>query len=451
MYPIHTLWLGLLLCAHTALPAQKTLTVNLRFQNCTAAPKIFTFDGAGFAEFQTGVGENGTYVFTLPAAAPRFYYVGADMGNHTPVILGSEPNVQLVGDCANLRAVTVVNSPLNDQYIALRNEFGRLNNLAQQANLAYRGAMNNPAALPGAKAELAEVDNIRQRLLDSLRTANPFLAQIAALNTYLSFPNHGEGRYPNELMYFVAEYFRFVDWTQPALNQLPWVFESYKAYTTTLLGVNLPNAQLKTFLEQSMAPIAAGSGAHKLALSGVLAALRAKNNPNFVPFAEVFIKQFGASDPASVASLQQEVRDLNGFVEGGEAPDFAQATPDGDMLSLHSLRGKVVLIDFWASWCGPCRAENPNVVRMYNEYRERGFEILGVSLDRARDRWLQAIEQDGLTWLHVSDLKGWQNEVAQRFSVSSIPHTILLDAEGRIIARGLRGAALEAKLAEIFN
>ena len=120
-------------------------------------------------------------------------------------------------------------------------------------------------------------------------------------------------------------------------------------------------------------------------------------------------------------------------------------------MSLTDFRGKYVLVDFWASWCRPCRAENPNVVRVYNQYKDKGFEILGVSLDKSKDAWLKAIEQDKLTWKHVSDLKFWQSEAAQLYGVSSIPYTILLDPEGTIIAQNLRGASLERKLAELLG
>ena len=139
-----------------------------------------------------------------------------------------------------------------------------------------------------------------------------------------------------------------------------------------------------------------------------------------------------------------------GLNVGKKAPLFSQADPDGKMISLESFRGKYVLIDFWASWCGPCRQENPNVVRTYEKYKAKGFDILGVSLDNNKARWLKAIEDDQLTWTQVSDLKYWKNEVAVQYGVQSIPANFLLDKEGKIIAKGLRGAALDATLDKIF-
>lgn len=136
---------------------------------------------------------------------------------------------------------------------------------------------------------------------------------------------------------------------------------------------------------------------------------------------------------------------------GGMAPEIALQSPDGEVIKLSSLRGKYVLIDFWASWCGPCRQENPNVKRVYDKYHSKGFEIYGVSLDKDGNKWKGAIQQDGLTWLHVSDLQGWSCSAAVTYKIHSIPATILLDKSGRIIAKNLRGQALEAKLHEIFN
>lgn len=138
---------------------------------------------------------------------------------------------------------------------------------------------------------------------------------------------------------------------------------------------------------------------------------------------------------------------------GATAPVFAQADTNGKVISLASFRGKYVLVDFWASWCGPCRRENPNVVKAYNQYKDKNFTILGVSLDRpnAKDRWLTAIHKDGLAWTQVSDLKFWQNEAAQLYGVQAIPQNFLLDPQGRIIGKNLRGNDLKEKLADIFG
>ncbi len=133
----------------------------------------------------------------------------------------------------------------------------------------------------------------------------------------------------------------------------------------------------------------------------------------------------------------------------GEVPaDFSLPTPDGKMISLSSFKGKVVLIDFWASWCGPCRKENPNVVAMYKKYHKKGFEILGVSFDDDKSKWVKAYEADGLTWNHVSDLKGWESAAAKLYGITTIPFTMLLDKEGKLIAKGLRGEELEEKVVE---
>ena len=140
------------------------------------------------------------------------------------------------------------------------------------------------------------------------------------------------------------------------------------------------------------------------------------------------------------------------YAAGDMAPDIVMNDPSGVERKLSDLRGKVVLVDFWASWCGPCRRENPNVVRAYAKYKDQGFEVFSVSLDSKADRWASAIEQDQLTWPnHVSDLKGWRNAAAQEYGISSIPHTMLIDRDGSILATHLRGGALESSLRGIFG
>ncbi|OKS89565.1 TlpA disulfide reductase family protein [Mucilaginibacter polytrichastri] len=150
--------------------------------------------------------------------------------------------------------------------------------------------------------------------------------------------------------------------------------------------------------------------------------------------------------------LKKSFDDLKVTGIGAIAPDFTQADADGKPVKLSSFRGKYVLIDFWASWCGPCRQENPNVVKAYNKYKAKNFTILGVSLDKAgaKDAWQAAVKADGLIWTQVSDLKFWDNEAAVLYAVRAIPQNYLIDPQGKIIGKNLRGADLDKKLAELF-
>jgi peroxiredoxin len=136
---------------------------------------------------------------------------------------------------------------------------------------------------------------------------------------------------------------------------------------------------------------------------------------------------------------------------GKPAPDFSGDDVQGKMISLSSFRGRFVLVDFWASWCGPCRLENPSIVKAYHQFHDRGFDILGVSLDDNRDDWLKAIKKDKLDWTQVSDLKGWKAATADLYGVKAIPMNFLLDKNGTIVAKGLRGEELTNKLTELLQ
>ncbi len=148
----------------------------------------------------------------------------------------------------------------------------------------------------------------------------------------------------------------------------------------------------------------------------------------------------------------KEFLDKNAKVAiGSKAPDFSGPSPEGKTISLKESLGKVTIIDFWASWCGPCRVENPNVVRIYNKYHDKGLNIIGVSLDKDGDKWKEAIEKDNLTWAHISNLLFWQDPIAADYSVRAIPATFILDENGIIVAKDLRGDELEKKIEELLS
>ncbi len=164
-------------------------------------------------------------------------------------------------------------------------------------------------------------------------------------------------------------------------------------------------------------------------------------------FGERWNKMVAQQTAAANGGAQQFT---GGPVMGAAAPAISLPSPEGQTLSLAAMKGKYVLVDFWASWCRPCRAENPNVVAAFNKYKDKGFTVFGVSLDDDKDHWKEAIQADGLSWTHVSDLKRWESIAARDYGVESIPTNFLLDKEGKIIGRDLRGPALEAKLAEVL-
>ncbi|HEY1018878.1 MAG TPA: TlpA disulfide reductase family protein [Sediminibacterium sp.] len=212
-----------------------------------------------------------------------------------------------------------------------------------------------------------------------------------------------------------------------------------QAYTA--LRNNVMNAAMKFVKEKPASPVST------LTLFAVMPLFESP-----IELEKVYTQlQPSARKGALSREIEKKISDAKIGMIGSQALDFTQKDVDGKPVSLASFRGKYVLVDFWASWCKPCRMENPNVVEAYQNYKDKNFTVLGVSLDQSKNNWLQAIQADKLSWTHVSDLQYWNNAVAQLYRIQSIPANLLVDPNGKIIARDIRGEELQRKLKELLK
>jgi thiol-disulfide isomerase/thioredoxin len=268
------------------------------------------------------------------------------------------------------------------------------------------------------------------------------------LAQHLNFVNSEESRQMHEYVVLTSNWRIKADSALSAIKADPTQEARINAYMTQAFG------QYQTAL-QSFVGMYSNSAALILPLSGI------QIDNDFESYEKLIVPLQQSFPQSSIVqglyqnyiAKKEQIDAANPFARGKLVPDFEELRTDGKKkMKLSELQGQVVLLDFWASWCGPCRAENPNVVRAYQKYKDAGFTIMSVSLDSNKDKWLAAIANDQLSWPnHVSDLGGWNSKVAKLYGVQSIPFTVLLDKEGRVIATNLRGAALEQTLEQIFG
>ena len=241
--------------------------------------------------------------------------------------------------------------------------------------------------------------------------------------------------------------------------QLPAVIESLDSMAQTYL--NEINSYTKTYIDENLTSLVSLVALYQQVAPNVYVLNPSRDLKYFVKVDSSMSILYPEYEP--VTSLHEQVQELVAGIkgetviapasgEGTEAPEISLPTPDGDTIKLSSTRGSVVLLDFWAAWCVPCRQESPNLVKAYNLYHKKGFQIYQVSLDKTKEAWMKGIQDDKLeNWIHVSDIKYWNSVVVPLYKIESIPYNFLLDKEGRIIASTLRGEQLQIKLAELFN
>lgn len=241
--------------------------------------------------------------------------------------------------------------------------------------------------------------------------------------------------------------------------QLPAVIESLDSIAQTYL--NEINLYTKSYIDENLKSLVSLVALYQQVAPNVYVINPSRDLKYFVKVDSSLSILYPEYEP--VTSLHEQVQELVAGIkgetvithasgEGTEAPEISLPTPDGDTIKLSSTRGSVVLLDFWAAWCVPCRQESPNLVKAYNLYHKKGFQIYQVSLDKTKEAWMKGIQDDKLeNWIHVSDIKYWNSVVVPLYKIESIPYNFLLDKEGRIIASTLRGEQLQIKLAELFN
>ncbi|MBP7184841.1 MAG: TlpA family protein disulfide reductase [Saprospiraceae bacterium] len=433
------------------------IKLNVTFkENCNSIDTVYLqqYDGIAFYTLQKiAVQKSKSVSFEIHETQPIFYYITASgIKGNRPVIVGSEQEVNLLLNCEDIRASVIEGAGINNQYdnfrfniLQMNRDIGQLfekkpldNNVNSEEYIAFETQIKS--------------QNIKKRkYIDSLIAVNPYIGKIALLESYEAFTQDDVAAYTNEMSYFILTYFKKVNFKDTVYNRIPYVCEAIKNYTNILMNSRIIPRGQQEYLDTLLSTIPEHTQAHKFALGTIANTYYNRNNTLYVEYANRFFNLYWRDNQETTLKLQKSLGKVRANIVGALALDFTATTAKGDSMSLSSLRGKYVLIDFWASWCAPCRRENPNVVKMYNEYHNKGFDIIGVSLDTKRENWLAAIEKDSLTWHHVSDLKGWSSPIADQYGVTSIPHTVLLSKDGFIMDVDLRGEALEARLKQIFD
>ncbi|MFN6945265.1 MAG: redoxin domain-containing protein [Cytophagaceae bacterium] len=423
----------------------KGIIIKGDFQNTGSAKYIYIFQfiGPELVKQDSSELKGSSFQFKLKNELPRgMYKIGISEEQSMILILGKD-NVLLNADLNNLpKSIIISGSRENDVFYDYRDFNDRYNQEVQQLQKDAQALNAQRQSNPG-KFEY-EMSKLQLRL-DSLN--------LDQKNTYTRYINENKGLFISKiisLFIYDAEetadnFFAEKLFTDPEYARGDMILSKVSNYLQRFAQPNLDSwrASFNTLLAQ--APKGT-PGREALYISFVKLVLP-YDSDYARKLAEGYHEEYPSSEIAGkmLANIPKGKPDV-----GDVAPDFTLTDPEGNLVKLSSLRGQVVLLDFWASWCGPCRMENPNVVKAYHKFKDRGFTVFNVSLDNNKNNWVQAIEKDGLVWTnHASDLQGWKSPIAQLYHVKGIPSTFLIDKDGRIIATNLRGVSLEEMLEKV--
>jgi len=415
----------------------------------------------------TPLADDGTFSLEGQVPSAGVYFMGDRPNNVVQVLLGDDRKIELDYQPTRtpdpLRFEKGKTNTAFQEYFAEHQRFmNRLKDLNQQMQATFQEESREPIKFDSLQAIVHSIQDSVEDYQVALEEDGGVLALVVKAHRYKGFQT-GLSPAGSEPEHFEKQFLASIDFENPLNGYNPFFYNKIQQYVTNLFLLRQydPNT-VHRIMEPLVQQTPYESKARKLILlASMMGAYQAAQKVPEAPdsyehFAKRYVQEFPDDllTPQLNTSLEQlaaQRAQQNGPI-GQLAPNISLATPDGNTLALQDLRGQVVLLDFWASWCRPCRMENPNVVHVYNQFKDQGFTVFSVSLDEDKGRWLSAIRQDGLVWPnHVSDLKGWKSSAAATYQVTGIPYSVLIDREGKIIATNLRGQRLQQAVQEALN
>jgi thiol-disulfide isomerase/thioredoxin len=428
------------------------------FKVVRAAPLVKTGNSATFS-MSGSVPGRGLYLLATELTQQR--QVGVQL------VIGEDAVIKLKATLPQFgQTVEIEEGKSNQEWLVFNRRTMELQNQLQMTNMRIAQQAQLGQKSPALTQTVDSLFKVQYAFQQEQSSKKGLIGKLTRAYAYLPLDANPEAQKTGikPANYLTQNLFKGFDFKDPELGYNPIFYEKVRAYVQTMaLEYAVPADKLIAELKALRSKLTAGSKADEMFLLGCIVSGEQTGQQSTTGL-EVLL--FGCKEYVAAYPTRKRVQVLSQIIGqtetrlvserktaiGSIPPDIKLKDPKGKEYSLYSLKGKVVLLDFWASWCGPCRKENPNVVQAYQKFKPKGFEVFSVSLDNNGANWEQAIEKDGLIWpYHVSDLKGWKAAPAQDYGVTSIPATFLLDREGRIVAKNLRGPALEEKLRELLN